>query len=370
MIAVAVKPLVRPICRTHSKVCSVSSRVGESTSARGPPSVRSRWMIGRQNAAVLPVPVCAMPITSRPVRQTGIAAAWIGVGRSYFRTARSARISGPNPSSSKRGVAAGDAEAGTAGGAETGTSGLSFKGKAIPRGGRTCRPSGRALRRDRNRRVRAPADVGGAKGTAARTRAVDSTGLRNPANADRGVAAAGERLGPEEARRSRCPVNGSQPRHLGDSLDHRRTRRNAIPTFQVSRAQPVRLERQAAAQNDALFGGGLLFRASTIARMTRRRSSRRRGARRPPSSGRPGPRRSRIGRRPPPPTRPCAAGRTACASRRPATRNGRRRASTRRSPSPSRRSPRPCRRGPRPRPTRASDRCRRGDAPTCIRNPS
>ena len=40
----------------------------------------SRSSIGSTKAAVLPVPVCAMPIRSRPSRITGIAFAWIGVG--------------------------------------------------------------------------------------------------------------------------------------------------------------------------------------------------------------------------------------------------------------------------------------------------
>ena len=40
----------------------------------------SRSRIGRTNAAVLPVPVCAMPMRSRPARTGGMAAVWIGVG--------------------------------------------------------------------------------------------------------------------------------------------------------------------------------------------------------------------------------------------------------------------------------------------------
>ena len=39
-----------------------------------------RWIDGSTNAAVLPVPVCAMPIRSRIMRTLGIACAWIGVG--------------------------------------------------------------------------------------------------------------------------------------------------------------------------------------------------------------------------------------------------------------------------------------------------
>lgn len=36
--------------------------------------------IGSANASVLPEPVCAPPITSRPSRIAGIVAAWMGVG--------------------------------------------------------------------------------------------------------------------------------------------------------------------------------------------------------------------------------------------------------------------------------------------------
>lgn len=41
-------------------------------------SIRDR--IGTANAAVLPVPVCARPTTSRPSSSGGMVAAWIGDG--------------------------------------------------------------------------------------------------------------------------------------------------------------------------------------------------------------------------------------------------------------------------------------------------
>ena len=47
------------------------------------PCAPKRCRMGNAKAAVLPVPVCAEPITSRPARICGIACAWIGVGRSY-----------------------------------------------------------------------------------------------------------------------------------------------------------------------------------------------------------------------------------------------------------------------------------------------
>ena len=40
----------------------------------------SRCNIGKANPAVLPVPVCAPPMTSRPAMTTGMACAWMGVG--------------------------------------------------------------------------------------------------------------------------------------------------------------------------------------------------------------------------------------------------------------------------------------------------
>jgi hypothetical protein len=37
-------------------------------------------IMGRVNPAVLPVPVWAQPRTSRPIRTTGMAFSWMGVG--------------------------------------------------------------------------------------------------------------------------------------------------------------------------------------------------------------------------------------------------------------------------------------------------
>ena len=42
----------------------------------------SRSIDGSMNAAVLPVPVWAMPSKSRPVSTVGMACVWIGVGLS------------------------------------------------------------------------------------------------------------------------------------------------------------------------------------------------------------------------------------------------------------------------------------------------
>ena len=60
-----------------------SSRVGVSTSACTSETSGSMYSaIGSPNAAVLPVPVCAWPITSLPSSTDGIACSWIGLGDS------------------------------------------------------------------------------------------------------------------------------------------------------------------------------------------------------------------------------------------------------------------------------------------------
>ena len=71
-----------------SATWSASSRVGAITRARtgwraGDMLAFSCGSIlcssGSENAAVLPVPVWAAPMMSRPARTSGIALAWIGV---------------------------------------------------------------------------------------------------------------------------------------------------------------------------------------------------------------------------------------------------------------------------------------------------
>ncbi|MFO1426340.1 MAG: hypothetical protein U1F11_05090 [Steroidobacteraceae bacterium] len=84
----------RPVCRPSSSaslwIWTASSRVGAMTMARTPVLLRAAgegrvsrfWKIEIRNAAVLPVPVCAWPATSRPARAKGSVWAWIGVQRS------------------------------------------------------------------------------------------------------------------------------------------------------------------------------------------------------------------------------------------------------------------------------------------------
>ena len=68
----------------ESVTCIASSRVGTSTRPRGRRGVRwppsRRASIGRPKARVLPAPVAARPITSRPAMAAGIVAAWTGNG--------------------------------------------------------------------------------------------------------------------------------------------------------------------------------------------------------------------------------------------------------------------------------------------------
>ena len=66
------------------------ARVGARTRTSGPSpgsSIR-RWRMGSPKAAVLPVPVWARPMTSRPSRQAGMVAAWIGRGLANPAAAR------------------------------------------------------------------------------------------------------------------------------------------------------------------------------------------------------------------------------------------------------------------------------------------
>ena len=73
-----------PYFTKFSATCRASSRVGSRIRLRGMRAfarlpVRMSSM-GSTKEAVLPVPVCAQPSTSRPIRTMGIACSWIGVG--------------------------------------------------------------------------------------------------------------------------------------------------------------------------------------------------------------------------------------------------------------------------------------------------
>ena len=82
---VAVWPVRAQMAVATSSIWAASSRVGVTTSMRGPCPWRawpSRSSVGSRKAAVLPVPVCAAAMTSVPARTAGIDAAWTGVGAS------------------------------------------------------------------------------------------------------------------------------------------------------------------------------------------------------------------------------------------------------------------------------------------------
>mmetsp|Transcript_9809 Transcript_9809/g.22873 ORF Transcript_9809/g.22873 Transcript_9809/m.22873 type:complete len:223 (+) Transcript_9809:1922-2590(+) len=75
-----------PAARSTSKICSASSRVGETTSAPQPSCLphfcrHSFSSSGTTKASVLPEPVLAAPSTSRPASACGIAARWMSVSR-------------------------------------------------------------------------------------------------------------------------------------------------------------------------------------------------------------------------------------------------------------------------------------------------
>ncbi len=82
-----------------------SSRVGARINARGCMRLPSGVVrdnssrIGSAKAAVLPVPVWAMPSKSSASRRTGIAFAWIGVGTRCTRSFKARRIGSARPSS-------------------------------------------------------------------------------------------------------------------------------------------------------------------------------------------------------------------------------------------------------------------------------
>ncbi|OMH83980.1 hypothetical protein AX774_g2527, partial [Zancudomyces culisetae] len=75
-----------PKMRHSFPICIASSRVGVITTPIGPsPFLSSRCpliclSIGNTKASVFPLPVLAIPITSRPISIAGIACAWIAVG--------------------------------------------------------------------------------------------------------------------------------------------------------------------------------------------------------------------------------------------------------------------------------------------------
>ena len=93
-----------PYALIDSSICSASSRVGVSISARMPP--RGLFVIrlstGSENAAVFPVPVCAQPSTSLPSSAGGMAFSCMGDGVTYPASATASSILRSSFSSSNR----------------------------------------------------------------------------------------------------------------------------------------------------------------------------------------------------------------------------------------------------------------------------
>src|SRR6478609_8613571 len=90
-----------------SLIWFTSSRVGAMISARGLrdwallPDAARRATSGSRNAYVLPEPVRPRPSTSRPARESGSVAAWMGVGEVMPRSVRTAARGAGTPRSVK-----------------------------------------------------------------------------------------------------------------------------------------------------------------------------------------------------------------------------------------------------------------------------
>ena len=89
--------------RNSDKICAASSRTGANTKTMGPSPLRSvRWSIawtsaGNAKDAVFPLPVFAIPKTSRPESNAGIACACIAVGASYPIRFKTFNVLAPRP---------------------------------------------------------------------------------------------------------------------------------------------------------------------------------------------------------------------------------------------------------------------------------
>ena len=91
-----------------SSTCTASSRVGTSTRPRGRRAADrlrpARETSGSANATVLPLPVRPRPSRSRPARESGRVAAWIGNGVGDAPAASEATSAGATPRLAKVGV--------------------------------------------------------------------------------------------------------------------------------------------------------------------------------------------------------------------------------------------------------------------------
>ncbi len=114
-IVVVFRPRACASGAIDSSIWLASSRVGASTRARGRPAARRgcpeaaerapdiarRVTTGRANARVLPEPVRPRPSTSRPARESGREAVWMGNGEVMPRSARTRTTGAGRPRSAK-----------------------------------------------------------------------------------------------------------------------------------------------------------------------------------------------------------------------------------------------------------------------------
>mmetsp|Transcript_4574 Transcript_4574/g.9627 ORF Transcript_4574/g.9627 Transcript_4574/m.9627 type:complete len:281 (-) Transcript_4574:712-1554(-) len=95
-------PTELPSAFTTSWIWKASSRVGARMTAKSRCGLlRRAWRMGRANAPVLPLPVSARPMTSRPASECGSELAWIAVAHFHPIFSQASHRGGTTPSDSK-----------------------------------------------------------------------------------------------------------------------------------------------------------------------------------------------------------------------------------------------------------------------------
>mmetsp|Transcript_29605 Transcript_29605/g.104291 ORF Transcript_29605/g.104291 Transcript_29605/m.104291 type:complete len:240 (+) Transcript_29605:922-1641(+) len=99
------RPMPRPKASNTSWICTASSRVGASATAKR----REGWSsslcrMGSANAPVLPDPVSARPMTSRPAMPCGMASRWMAVGLVHLRPMQASTRDACRPSAAQAGA--------------------------------------------------------------------------------------------------------------------------------------------------------------------------------------------------------------------------------------------------------------------------
>mmetsp|Transcript_102027 Transcript_102027/g.283984 ORF Transcript_102027/g.283984 Transcript_102027/m.283984 type:complete len:234 (-) Transcript_102027:55-756(-) len=91
-----------PMASNCSPICTQSSRVGARTTAKKRcGSSSSLCTMGNAKAPVLPLPVSARPMMSRPCKAQGIASCWIFVGRAHLMSLHAWQSSSHTPREAK-----------------------------------------------------------------------------------------------------------------------------------------------------------------------------------------------------------------------------------------------------------------------------